>query len=159
MATESCPRCGEKAITQTGHCVFCGAVVIARATVPSGKGYEKSMRTYNSVSALFLVFGILYIVLAAVGTIMTKSPMLGMLVAGVLTLIQAILLLKNNDWMRSITKVFCMIRLAIFLLMFLVLIPYFIHFKGVGFVFAAVFLVDIYCLVLMIRTIDDVYFA
>lgn len=159
MATESCPRCGEKAISQTGHCVFCGAVVIATATKPTGKDYERSLKTYQLVSAMFLIFGILYCAFAIIGTILLKAPMIGLLIAGIATLVQGILLTKNNDWMRSVTKVFCIIRFGIFLLMFLVLIPYFLHAKIVGFLFAIVFLVDILSLLLMIRSIDDVYFA
>ena len=159
MATESCPRCGEKAISQTGHCVFCGAVVISAATKPAGKEYEKAMRIYRFASASFLVVGILYLAFAVIGSVMNKAPMVSLFLTGGLTAAHGILLIMNNDWMRSVTKVFCSCRLGLFVFVFLVLAPYMLHLGPFGIGYAAIFAFDMVCLVLMIRTIDDVYFA
>ncbi len=159
MATESCPRCGEKAISQTGLCVFCGAVVIAPTIKPSGKDYDKAMRTYRLSSVAFLVFGILYLAFAIAGTVMLKSPMFGLFLAGTVTTVHGALLIMNHDWVRSISKVACSIRLALFVFMVMILAPYMLHMGPTGIGFFIVFLLDIGCLILMIKTIDEVYFA
>jgi hypothetical protein len=159
VPSESCPKCGEKAISNSGHCVFCGAVVIAPRTVTVGADYQKAMKTYRFVSPTFLVIGVLYLALAVIGSTMTRSPMLGLFVAGVVTTVHGGLLILNNDWVRSVTKVVCISRLAIFGFMFLILLPYMLGMGPVGIGFGILFLIDIGCLIMMIRTIDDVYFA
>ena len=159
MATESCPRCGEKAISQTGHCVFCGAVAIAPTIKPSGKDYEKAMRAYRFSSVAFLVFGIVYLAFAVAGTVMWKSPMFGLFLAGTVTTVHGAFLILNHDWVRSISKIACSIRLALFVFMVMILAPYMLHMGLAGIGFFVVFLLDILCLVLMIKTIDEVYFA
>lgn len=159
MPTESCPRCGEKAISQTGHCVFCGAVVIAPTIAPGGKEYDKAMRIYRFVSVSFLLLGVLYLTAGVIGTAMIKKPMLGLFFAALVTLAHGVLLILNNDWIRSITKVVCSIRLGVFALVILTLAPYFFHLGALGITFGLVFLFDVYCLILMIRTIDEVHFA
>lgn len=157
--TDTCPRCGEKAINQTGHCVFCGAVVIAPKSQPAGKDYEKAMRQYQFASVSFLVLGVLYLALGVIGTISLKSPMLGLFLVGILAAGQGGLLIYKNDWMQSVTKTVCMVRLGVFLLIFALLIPYLVVMKAAGAIFGVIFLWDIICLIVMIRTIDDVYFA
>jgi hypothetical protein len=157
--TDTCPRCGEKAINQTGHCVFFGAVVIAPKTQPTGKAHEKAMRQYQFASVSFLILGVLYLALGVIGTISIKSPMLGLFLVGILAAGQGGLLIYKNDWMQSVTKVICMVRLGIFLLILAILVPYFIVMKTAGLLFGLMFIWDIVCLIVMIRTIDDVYFA
>lgn len=159
MASESCPRCGEKAISQTGKCVFCGATVIAQKVNPSGREYEKALATYRFTSISFLVFGILYIALATYGTVVLKSPMYGLFLAGAFTSFQGALLIMNHDWMRSVTKTACSIRLALFAFMVMILAPYMVNMGPAGIMFFILFLLDIGCLIKMIRTIDEVYFA
>ncbi len=159
MATESCPRCGEKAINQTGHCVFCGAVVIAPTTKPSGKEYDKAMRAYKFVSISFLILGILYIAAAVIGSASAKKPLIGLFLDAGFVLAHGVLLIMNNDWIRSITKVACGIRLAALVICLLSFGPYMLNIGATGPGFFAVFLFDAYCLVLMIKTIDEVYFA
>lgn len=159
MPSESCPKCGEKAISHTGHCVFCGTVVIAPRSAPAGADYDKAMKTYRIASPIFMVIGILYLALAVIGSTMTRTPMLGLLVAGVVTTVHGGLLILNNDWVRSVTKVLCISRLAIFGFMFLILLPYMLGMGSVGIGFGILLLIDIGCLIMMIRTIDDVYFA
>jgi hypothetical protein len=85
--------------------------------------------------------------------------MLGLFIAGAVTTCHGVLLIMNNDWMRSVTKLVCIVRLCLFGFMFAILIPYFFHMGPVGIGFAAVFVFDIVCLILMTRCIDDVYFA
>ena len=159
MATESCPRCGEKAISQTGQCAFCGATVIAQKINPSGREFEKAQTAYRFTSISFLVFGILYIALATYGTVILKSPMYGLFLAGAFTSVQGALLIMNHDWVRSVTKIACSVRLALFVFMVMILAPYMLNMGPAGVGFFIVFLLDIGCLVLMIRTIDEVYFA
>ncbi len=159
MATESCPKCGEKAISSTGHCVFCGAVVIAPKTAPAGKAYEQALRMYQWISGSFVVLGIFYIGLGVVGSIMLKSPMLGFFSAGLLSVVHGGMLYANNDWVRSVTKVVCGLRLFVFILIFFTVIPYFLHLGIVGILFSAFFLIDIISLIQMIRIIDEVEFA
>ncbi len=159
MATESCPKCGEKAFTQTGHCVFCGAVVRVERPVANTIAFSRAMKIYRLISPAFLVLGILYFAFAIIGTVVLKSPMLGLFIAGTITMVQGILLILNNEWVRSVTKTLCMVRAAIFAFMVMILAPYMLHLGLVGSIFMLVFLLDLACLVLMIRTIDDVYFA
>jgi hypothetical protein len=159
MASESCPRCGEKAISQTGHCVFCGAVVVAASSKPTGRDYDKALRTYRFTSMAFLVFGVIYLALAVIGTVALKSPMIGFFLAGAVTSIQGALLIMNHDWVRSVTKIVCSCRLGLFAFIVMVLAPYMLHMGPAGYCFFVVFVLDILCLILMIRTIDDVVFA
>jgi hypothetical protein len=105
------------------------------------------------------VLGIVYVALGIIGSVMLKSPMLGLIVAGSVTFAHGTLLILNNDWIRSITKVVCYVRLALFAFTTAILAPYMLHLGMVGLAFFCVFTVDILCLILMIRAIDDVYFA
>ena len=159
MATESCPRCGEKAINQTGHCVFCGAVVIAPTVAPSSKNYEKALSAYQKISCAFLIVGIIYIAFGVIGSVMLKKALFGLLSVGILTFAHGTLLIKNNDWVRSVTKVVCGVRLGILILIFLVFCQYSAIYGPIVFAFTTIFVVDMICLVLMIRCIDEVYFA
>ena len=159
MATESCPRCGEKAISQTGHCVFCGAVVVAPKIAPSGKDFEKSLKAYQWISSAFIVMGVLYFILGVAGTILKRTPMLGLFSIAFFTITHGVLLIKRNDWIQSVTKVVCGIRLFVLVLILLVLLPYMALYGPIVLSFCALFVLDIVCLMQMIRTIDDVYFA
>ncbi len=117
------------------------------------------MRQYQFASVSFLILGVLYLALGVIGTISIKSPMLGLFLVGILAAGQGGLLIYKNDWMQSVTKVICMVRLGIFLLILAILVPYFIVMKTAGLLFGLMFIWDIVCLIVMIRTIDDVYFA
>lgn len=157
--TDTCPRCGEKAINQTGHCVFCGAVVIAPKSQPQGRDYDAAMRKYQFASVSFLILGVLYLALGIAGTAMLKQPMLGLFLVAILAGGQGGLLIYKNEWAQSVTKTVCGVRLGIFLFIFALMVPWFTFFGAPGFLLALVFLWDIICLIVMIRTIDDVYFA
>ena len=117
------------------------------------------MRSYLFVSVAFLTLGILYVALGIIGSVLMKRPMSALVISGILTSIHGVLLILNNDWVRSITKVACTVRLAVFAFMVMILAPYMFHMGSVGFGLFMVFVFDVTCLILMIRGIDDVYFA
>ena len=133
--------------------------MIAPKVAPSGKDYEKSLKAYQWISSEFIVMGVLYFGLGVAGTILRKSPMLGLFSIAIFTIAHGTLLIKRNDWIQSVTKVVCGIRLAILIMILLVLLPYMALYGPIVLAFCALFVLDIVCLIQMIRTIDDVYFA
>lgn len=158
MASESCPRCGEKAISDTGHCVFCGAAVRLAARPATMLRQGRAEKTFGYVAPGFLVVGILYLGLGVIGTFSLNQPMLGLLSLGLVAASHGIMLILKNEWVLSVTRVVCIFRLCVFGFVIALLAPYFLHFGLAGLLVGAAFALDLVSLIVMIRIVEDVVF-
>lgn len=157
--TDTCPRCGQSVITLEGKCQFCGIQVAKTNLGRTDAEYVKANKAYSLASNIFLVVGVLYLAFAIGGTMTLHEPMIGLFLAAGVTLAHAIMLIYKNDWVQSVTKNVCYVRLGLFIFVLALILPYLLNTSIVGIGFLILFVVDICALILMIKNIDEVYFA
>ena len=154
-----CPKCGEKATNDKGQCVFCGTQVIQPATIKTPEQVAKADANYRFASWSFIGVGAIYLVVGVVSSIAYRSPMLGLLISALVSIGHGYLLLAKNEWMQSVTKMVCFGRMVLFLWFLSFLVPLLPLFLVPGILLLALIIYDLACLMLMVNTIDDVYFG
>lgn len=156
---DKCPKCGEKATNDRGQCVFCGTQVVDPGSILTAGQKAKAESTYKFCSWAFMVLGSVYLLAGIIGTILSRSPMLGLLLTGIFGVVHSGLLLVRHELVQSVTKMICIAR-AVMLFWFIGgIIWFFPLYILPGILILAVVGFDIICLLMMANAIDDVYFG
>lgn len=120
---------------------------------------EESNKKYDTLRWIQTVIAAMYLGGGVVGSIIYKTPLLGLLFNGVLGLTLCILLFLNNQWAMSVTKTLCLTRAGITGFVIAIMLPYFLHLGVLGWAFLALFAVDLITVVMLGNAADDVYFS
>ncbi|HLO98139.1 MAG TPA: hypothetical protein VK171_06065, partial [Fimbriimonas sp.] len=111
------------------------------------------------IRAIQTFIAVLYLGGGIVASLVLKAPMYGLLFTGVAAAVHCGFLFAENQWVLSVSKTVCYWRAGVTGFVIAILLPYFLNLGITGWLFLALFAVDLVTVILLGNAADEVYFS